>query len=51
MSNGDVSNVDYGFKEFEESARFIGVLLAAALISAVTLVAVVWFGMLGGAAK
>ena len=50
MSNGDVSNDD-GFKEFEESAWFIGVLAAVAIVASVVLVTSVWFGMLGGAAK
>ena len=51
MSNGDVSNDDYGFKEFEESAWFIGTLAAVAIAAALVLAASVWFGMLGGAAK
>lgn len=51
MSNGDVSNDDYGFKEFEESAWFIGTLAAVAIVASVVLVTSVLFGMLGGAAK
>ena len=50
MSNGDVSNEDYGFKEFEESARFIGKLSVVAIVVSVALIASVWFGMLDGAA-
>ena len=51
MSNGDVSNEDYGFKEFEEPAWFIGTLAAVAVAASVVLIASVWFGMLGGAGK
>ena len=37
--------------EFEESPWFIGALVAVAVIASTTLIAAVWFSMLGGAAK
>jgi hypothetical protein len=37
--------------EFEDSAWFIGSLAAVAIVVSAVLVASVWFGMLGGAAK
>jgi hypothetical protein len=51
MNDDDVSNGDCGFKEFEESALFIGTLAVIALIASAALMTSVWFGMLGGAAK
>lgn len=51
MSNGDVSNEDYGFKELEESSWFIGTLATVAIAASVVLIASVWFSVLGGAAK
>jgi hypothetical protein len=39
------------FKEFEDSAWFIGTLAAVAAVISAALIATVWFGMLGGAAK
>ena len=51
MSN-DESNGDPGLcGEFEDSGWFLGTLAAVAIIASAALVASVWFGMLGGAAK
>ncbi|MDE2256130.1 MULTISPECIES: hypothetical protein [unclassified Thiomonas] len=51
MSN-DESNGDSGLcGEFEDSGWFLGTLAAVAIIASAALVASVWFGMLGGAAK
>ena len=38
-------------ESLEDSALFIGTLSAIAIVASVVLVASVWFGMLGGAAK
>ena len=51
MSNDDVSNSDSGIKELEDSGWFLGTLAAVAVIASAALMASVWFGMLGGAAK
>ncbi|CQR26462.1 hypothetical protein THICB1_10205 [Thiomonas arsenitoxydans] len=56
MSNGDVSNGDSGrndsgIKELEDSGWFLGTLAAVAVIASAALMASVWFGLLGGAAK
>ncbi|WP_256359974.1 hypothetical protein [Thiomonas sp. X19] len=40
-----------GFKDVEESAWFIGTMAAVAVIVSAALIASVWYGMLGGAAR
>ncbi len=51
VSNGDSVRGDSGVKELEDSGWFLGTLAAVAIIASMTLLASVWFGMLGGAAK
>ncbi|WP_256359985.1 hypothetical protein [Thiomonas sp. X19] len=40
-----------GFKDFEDSTWFIGTMAAVAAVTSAALIAPVWFGMLGGAAR